>query len=120
MPEAGEPVLAGGFVCRSRSHSFADAYLVLFHAWRQNEATLTVLVWHCPIDNPPGYGFPDAWLAGLRHPPDTDILGRRPKDKPSIGPIEPQKGDAPFMNKWTAYFQEMQADVQPPDPNAAK
>ena len=51
--------------------------------------------------------------------PETDILGRkRPKDKPSIGPIEPQKDDKPFMEMWKAYFAKMQAEVQPPNPPA--
>lgn len=49
--------------------------------------------------------------------PEVDILGRkRPKDKPSIGPIEPQKDDKPFMEMWKAYFTKMQAEVAPPEP----
>ncbi|NLX57510.1 MAG: right-handed parallel beta-helix repeat-containing protein [Phycisphaerae bacterium] len=49
--------------------------------------------------------------------PPRDILGRdRPKDKPSIGPLERLPEDKPFMEMWRAYFLRMQAEVRPSDP----
>ena len=64
-------------------------------------------------------GSPAIGAAAPGTVPETDILGRkRPKDKPSIGPIEPQKDDKPFMEMWKAYFAKMQAEVQPPEPPA--
>ena len=68
-------------------------------------------------------GSPAIGAADPKNVPATDILGRkRPAgggDKPSIGPLEPQKdavNEKPFMEMWKAYFAKMQAEVQAPEP----
>lgn len=68
-------------------------------------------------DYRPKEGSPAIGKAAPGTTPETDILGRkRPKEKPSIGPIEPQKDDKPFMEMWQTYFAKMQKEVVPPDP----